>query len=167
MNQVETIAAKLPPLVDAYIKQAVETSELYDKSPDQAGLDKAYSELTGRSVNRDILVKVLTEQAENSSFSNEETSKQIDLLLNNDVATVTTGHQLCIYGGPMFFFYKILSVISLSQQLNAQGKKVVPLFWMASEDHDFEEINHIYTRAKSYNGLVLKKVPLGEWLLMT
>ncbi len=165
MNQVETIAAKLPPLVDAYIKQETETSELYDKSPDQTGLDKACSELTNRSVNRNILVKVLIEQAKNSSFSNEQTLKQIDLLLNNDVATVTTGHQLCIYGGPMFFFYKILSVISLSQKLNAQGKKVVPVFWMASEDHDFEEINHIYTQGKKLQWTSTHKGPVGRMAL--
>ncbi len=70
--------------------------------------------------------------------------ENIRLLTNPDTFTVTTGHQLCLFGGPLFFTYKILSVIRLAETLSAQmpGKKVVPVFWMATEDHDFEEIRH-------------------------
>ena len=56
--------------------------------------------------------------------------------------TVTTGHQLSLFTGPLYFVIKILHVIKLSERLNARypDKKFVPVFWMATEDHDFEEI---------------------------
>ena len=47
-------------------------------------------------------------------------------------------------GGPLYFIYKIVSIINLAEQLQLKypNNKFVPIFWMASEDHDFEEINH-------------------------
>jgi bacillithiol biosynthesis cysteine-adding enzyme BshC len=68
----------------------------------------------------------------------------IDALTDENTFTVTTGHQLNLLTGPVYFIYKILHVIRLAEELEAShpGKKIVPVFWMASEDHDFEEINH-------------------------
>jgi uncharacterized protein YllA (UPF0747 family) len=59
--------------------------------------------------------------------------------------TITTGHQLNILTGPLFSIYKIAQVIVIAEDLKKRFPKYnfVPLFWMATEDHDFEEINHI------------------------
>lgn len=56
--------------------------------------------------------------------------------------TITTGHQLVLAGGPAFFHYKIWTTIRLARQVMQAGAaaSVVPVFWMASEDHDFDEI---------------------------
>ncbi|MDB4587590.1 bacillithiol biosynthesis cysteine-adding enzyme BshC [bacterium] len=56
--------------------------------------------------------------------------------------TITTGHQLVLAGGPAFFHYKIWTAIRLARQVMQAGvaDSVVPVFWMASEDHDFDEI---------------------------
>lgn len=59
---------------------------------------------------------------------------------------VTTGHQLVLMGGPAFFHYKIMSAIRWAQSLNEQGVPAVPVFWLASEDHDFEEIARVFSR---------------------
>src|SRR5882757_3820016 len=58
--------------------------------------------------------------------------------------TITTGHQLNIFAGPLYFLYKIATAIKLAQQLKAAhpDKNFVPAYWMASEDHDFAEINY-------------------------
>ncbi|MCX6187530.1 MAG: bacillithiol biosynthesis BshC, partial [Bacteroidetes bacterium] len=70
---------------------------------------------------------------------------EIDSLKGFYQYTVTTGHQLSIFTGPLYFIYKIVTAINLAKQLNEKysDKNFVPVFWMASEDHDFEEISSI------------------------
>lgn len=65
-------------------------------------------------------------------------------LADSNTYTITTGHQLNIFTGPLYFIFKIATAIKLSQQLKARfpDKNFVPVYWMASEDHDFAEINH-------------------------
>jgi len=68
----------------------------------------------------------------------------ISLLKSADTYTITTGHQLNIFAGPLYFIYKIVTAIKLSRQLKEKfpDKNFVPVYWMASEDHDFAEINY-------------------------
>ena len=81
---------------------------------------------------------------------------------------VTTGHQLQAGGGPAYFHYKILSAIRWAQRLNAEGEKAVAVFWMASEDHDFEEIQSTFGAVggdfKWEPAGVDQKGPVGELL---
>lgn len=80
----------------------------------------------------------------------EATSRNIELLKNKGTFTITTGHQLNLFSGPLYFFYKIFSVINLCEKLKTgyPGFDFVPVFWMATEDHDFEEINHFHFHNK-------------------
>lgn len=73
----------------------------------------------------------------------QRTSKNIDALKNPNTFTITTGHQLNLFTGPLYFLYKIFSVINLCEQLSKTYPEhhFVPIYWMATEDHDFEEIN--------------------------
>ncbi|MBJ04835.1 MAG: bacillithiol biosynthesis cysteine-adding enzyme BshC [Flavobacteriales bacterium] len=96
---------------------------------------------------RSILVSVLKEQYDNTSFE-VETKKVYNNIIkisDKNTYTITTGHQLNVLLSPLFLIYKIITVISYSQYLNKRIKEAnfVPCFWMASEDHDFEEINKI------------------------
>ena len=79
-------------------------------------------------------------------------SKSIDALKNPKTFTITTGHQLCLNTGPIYFFYKILHCIKISVELKKKYPKYnfVPVFWMASEDHDFEEIKSFQTNNKKF-----------------
>ncbi|MGZ5283365.1 MAG: bacillithiol biosynthesis cysteine-adding enzyme BshC [Bacteroidia bacterium] len=81
---------------------------------------------------------------------NKLVTDNISALLQENTFTVTTGHQLNIFTGPLYFIYKIVSAIKYAQQLKQQfpENNFVPVYWMASEDHDFEEINHIYLWGK-------------------
>lgn len=74
----------------------------------------------------------------------QSTLSNIDLLYEPDTFTVTTGHQLNLFTGPLYFLYKIFSTINLAEQLNKEFPKhyFVPIYWMATEDHDFDEINY-------------------------
>jgi bacillithiol biosynthesis cysteine-adding enzyme BshC len=75
----------------------------------------------------------------------QTTQKNIEALKNENSFTITTGHQLNFLTGPLYSIYKILQVIIWAEKLNKTypENKFIPTFWMASEDHDFEEINHI------------------------
>lgn len=144
MKLKETIPASIPKLIRDYLDKRSELQPFTSVAPDLNGLQAAASARTLDADKREVLTTVLLEQAIQSPHATDLTRSQIERLGRVDTFTVTTGHQLCIYGGPLFFFYKILSVVNLSQQLKGQGVEAVPVFWMASEDHDFEEINHIH-----------------------
>lgn len=90
---------------------------------------------------REALVKALKNQY--SFVSNKEKAlKLIETLSDENTFTVTTGHQLSLFTGPLFFVIKILQVIKQAEVLRAKhtDKSFVPVYWMATEDHDFEEI---------------------------
>ncbi len=96
------------------------------------------------NTNRDLLVSVLKEQY--VKITDQELQKtNIDLLLKKNTFTVCTGHQLCLFTGPLYFIYKIITTINLAETLKKNYPKYnfVPVYWMASEDHDFEEIQSI------------------------
>ncbi len=94
---------------------------------------------------RNILVEVLHKQYEHLA-PDDKTGAQIDALSAPNTVTITTGHQLNLFTGPLYFWYKILDVINRAAAMQKADSKhqYVPVFWMASEDHDFEEINHFF-----------------------
>jgi bacillithiol biosynthesis cysteine-adding enzyme BshC len=59
-------------------------------------------------------------------------------------AAVVTGQQVGLFGGPAYSFYKALTAIAAAEHLRRAGKAAVPIFWLASEDHDLVEVNHTY-----------------------
>jgi bacillithiol biosynthesis cysteine-adding enzyme BshC len=97
--------------------------------------------------NRHVLVSELEKQ--NAKFEISETTlNNIKLLNNSNTFTITTGHQLNLFTGPLYFIYKIVSTINLCKQLKKEypEQNFVPIYWMATEDHDFEEINHFHCK---------------------
>lgn len=95
---------------------------------------------------RTILTEALLNQYGAYNLSEEDSVyANIQQLKNSNTYTVTTGHQLNIFSGPLYFIYKIVSVINMAKKLNEAypEQHFVPVYWMATEDHDFAEINHI------------------------
>jgi bacillithiol biosynthesis cysteine-adding enzyme BshC len=76
----------------------------------------------------------------------------LDLLLKENTFTLTTGHQLNIFTGPLYFHYKIMTVINAAKILREKYPQYnfVPIYWMASEDHDAEEISNFRLFGKKY-----------------
>ncbi|MBK0383403.1 bacillithiol biosynthesis cysteine-adding enzyme BshC [Pedobacter sp. SD-b] len=99
--------------------------------------------------NRPALVEVLNHQYKNNDIS-RSVKENIDALKNDNTFTVTTGHQLNIFTGPLYFIFKIVTAINLAKDLRSAfpENNFVPVYWMATEDHDFEEINHTYLAGK-------------------
>src|SRR5690606_18695417 len=79
-------------------------------------------------------------------YTSRESLANINLLNEPNSYTITTGHQLNIFTGPLYFIFKIATAIKLSIDLKEQfpSSNFIPVYWMASEDHDFEEINHTH-----------------------
>lgn len=102
-----------------------------------------------QKASRTLLVDTLKKQYESISIS-EATMQNIDLLKEEKTFTITTGHQLNLFTGPLYFLYKIISAINLSKALKEKYSdyNFVPAYWMATEDHDFEEINFFNFKGK-------------------
>ena len=98
---------------------------------------------------RRTLVQSLEQQYEDVSTS-QLTSENIQSLNSENTFTVTTGHQLNLFTGPLYFLYKIVSTINLAKVLKDtySDYHFVPVYWMATEDHDFEEINYFNFKGK-------------------
>lgn len=94
---------------------------------------------------RNSVVKTLSAQYEGLKLT-DAVANNIQSLKSPNTFTITTGHQLCLFTGPLYSIFKIASTIALAKRINGlhPDKKIVPVFWMASEDHDLEEINHVF-----------------------
>lgn len=66
----------------------------------------------------------------------------LDLLAQPGTVAVVTGQQVGLFSGPAYTIYKALTAVKLASQLTALGIPAVPVFWLATEDHDFAEVNH-------------------------
>lgn len=99
--------------------------------------------------NREILYNALQVQYEGFSVT-KETKTQLKKLKEPITFTVVTGHQLNLFTGPLYFLYKIVSTINLTVGLKKAFPKYnfVPIYWMATEDHDFDEINYFNFKGK-------------------
>jgi len=73
-----------------------------------------------------------------------EVRRNLDLLKKEGTLTITTGHQLCLFTGPLYSIFKVLNAIRLARDLSTAERPIVPVFWMASEDHDRAEIDHAW-----------------------
>ncbi len=83
--------------------------------------------------------------------------------LSQGAGAVVTGQQVGLFGGPLFTPFKAATAISRARQATAAGKPHAAIFWLASEDHDFAEINHVTFPA----GRELRKLVYGESAVAT
>ena len=101
--------------------------------------------------NRKKLQQVLKKQYK-EVVQSRAVEQNLQKITEEHTFTITTGHQLNIFTGPLYFIYKIVTVINLCKKLKETYPEYhfVPVYWMASEDHDFEEINHFHLFGKKY-----------------
>ncbi len=87
-------------------------------------------------------VAAVLERQNESYASSSRTLANIGRL-RNGAAAVLTGQQVGLFGGPMFAIYKALSAVKLAEEATAAGVEAVPVFWLATYDHDLAEVNHV------------------------
>jgi bacillithiol synthase len=124
---------------------------------EQINLKKSFSQS-----DRQVLVEVLKDQYQAiGEVSN------IATLANEKTFTVTTGHQLNLFTGPLYVIYKLVSTINLARKLQETYPEFhfVPVYWMATEDHDWDEINHFHWYGKKYQWDTDQKGAVGRFTL--
>jgi uncharacterized protein YllA (UPF0747 family) len=146
-----------------YLAEKPELKAFYNNGPLLANFKDQISEKKGfSSENRAILQTVLTEQ-----YAEIEAEMPAVDLRDENTFTVTTGHQLNIYTGPLYVIYKLVSTINLARALQKAypTQRFVPIYWMATEDHDFEEINHFFAFGTKYEWNTSQKGAVGRFNL--
>ncbi|GEM55752.1 bacillithiol biosynthesis cysteine-adding enzyme BshC [Flavobacterium branchiophilum NBRC 15030 = ATCC 35035] len=144
------------PIIVDYLNQNNAMAHLYNRFPNIENFQSQINEKKAsfdnlQLKNRSILVDVLNNQYQNINVS-ATTSHNISQLLYENTFTITTGHQLNLFTGPLYFLYKIITTINLCKTLKQQfpQQHFVPVYWMATEDHDFEEINFFNFKGKKF-----------------
>ena len=153
MPKITIPLAQVPDLksiVKDYIVENQNLKPFYEFSFDATSYEKliqAHPNFSDQK--RKTLYEVLREQYKNTP---DYPVSNLEKLKLDHTFTITTGHQLNLCTGPLFSIYKILKTIKLAQALeNLHAKyNFVPVFWMLTEDHDLEEINHFYLFGKKY-----------------
>ena len=132
-------------IVYQYINNSKKISEILPNHfLNEENYEKQAQYLLEKKYSRKRLCEVLEEQnrlfnADDSTFLN------IEKLHKEGTFVVIAGQQVGLFSGPLYTIHKILSVIKLANELSDKLKQnVVPVFWMATDDHDYQEINHIY-----------------------
>ncbi|NQY68806.1 MAG: bacillithiol biosynthesis cysteine-adding enzyme BshC [Flavobacteriales bacterium] len=136
-------------LIIDYIEGNSELDKLISHRPNVSSFKKAIEERASIDINRTVLHEALLGQHQGVDISSS-TKTNIDIITDSNTFTITTGHQLCLFTGPLYFIYKIVSALNTVKKLKEEypDNNFVPVFWMASEDHDFEEISvaNIYNK---------------------
>jgi bacillithiol biosynthesis cysteine-adding enzyme BshC len=152
-------------LIKDYLDQKSNLDGLYNRFPTLENFETQITEKTANynHDNRKLLVRVLQKQYQNFSVS-KATQNNIVALGQSNTFTITTGHQLNLFSGPLYFLYKIISTINLSSELKARYPQsdFVPVYWMATEDHDFEEINYFNFNGKKFRWNKDSAGPVGR-----
>lgn len=141
-------------LVD-YVERHDKVARYYNGPPFSAQTyDNLRRQLQDVQIDRETLVGVLLKQ--NKAFgAGQDTLQNIQRLRRPETLAVVTGQQVGLLSGPAFTLYKALTAVRLSQSLNERGMKTVTVFWLASEDHDLEEVAQTYALNDEYEAVHL------------
>ena len=152
-------------LMQDYLDQKSDLKQLYNHFPTLENFEKQITEKQANfdNANRIPLVETLKKQYQNIEVS-DATKQNIELLSHQCTFTITTGHQLNLFSGPLYFLYKIISTINLTKELKSKypSHNFVPIYWMATEDHDFEEINYFNFKGKKFRWNKESTGPVGR-----
>jgi len=149
-----------------YIDNSQNIRNLYNNRPNFEGFKNQIisKKASFKIENRLVLKNILKKQYANINIS-KDLEETIDLIENINTFTVTTGHQLSLFTGPLYFLYKIISTINLSEELKLKYPdfNFIPIYWMASEDHDFEEIRSFNFNTKNITWNSDQKGEVGKF----
>lgn len=158
-QQIESI----PQLIKDFLDHTIEGFEGDTFSPEHISHRIRLKQESFTQTGRNTLANEITEQLSGLSLSSLQ-KENIERLKLPNTFTITTGHQLNLFSGPAFFVYKILQTVKTCSYLkeNFPDFNFVPVYWMASEDHDFAEINHFRTEAGHYEINEKSGGPVGK-----
>ena len=134
-------------LFSAFLEGFDSVSSYYAHPPTVRGVVDAVREVRLDPETRRGVVEVLREQ--NARFGTGSATKtNLDRLAAGALAIVT-GQQVGLFSGPLYSFYKAVSAIRIADEITRRGVDAVPIFWLATEDHDLAEVNQAFWRTRS------------------
>lgn len=149
-----------------YIQQTDSLKPFYSRFPTPENFSDQIKEKSQAFslTQRDILCNALHQQYKGVAIS-EAVKDNLALLKNPNTFTVTTGHQLNVFTGPLYFVFKIVTVINTCKVLKKRypAYNFVPVYWMASEDHDYEEIKSLRVQGKKYTWTTQQAGAVGRF----
>jgi bacillithiol biosynthesis cysteine-adding enzyme BshC len=150
-----------------YLSEDDRLRPFYDDFPNAQGFKNQIAKRhnSKHEIDRAGLVDELRRQHAGLTLS-QAVESSLNNLSNPESVTVTTGHQLNLFTGPLYFVYKIYSAVKLAADLTLEfGIPVVPIYWMASEDHDFEEVQSAFVKGKSVVWSSAQKGAVGRFTI--
>lgn len=158
-NDIESI----PQLIKDFLNHRIEGFEENTFSLDNFRKQIHLKQESFAPQQREVLLNTVQRQLSDFVLSSRQKENIVHLKEPNTF-TITTGHQLNLFSGPVFFIYKILQTIKTCTYLkeNFPDFNFVPVYWMASEDHDFAEINHFKTENGYYEMNAKSGGPVGR-----
>jgi bacillithiol synthase len=168
--------AKIPHttrLFTDFLAYSPEVRAFYPRSPHyREWMNAEASTLKYDSARRERISGILERQNKSLNAS-PQTVANLERF-RGGAATIVTGQQVGLFGGPMFSVYKALSAVKLAEEATAAGIEAVPIFWLATYDHDLAEVNHVSmpgpdglrrtltTSSHSIEGAPVSEVRLGD-----
>ncbi len=149
-------------LFSSFLDDFSQVSKYYAHPPTAAGIDAAAREVRLDDGVRKAVVEVLREQNARFAAADEidaPTARNLDRLAAGAVAIVT-GQQVGLFSGPAYTFYKAISAARVAEETTRRGIDAVPIFWLATEDHDLAEVNH--STWVTRNGLARYDLPAHD-----
>jgi len=129
-----------PKLFLAYLEKFETVKAFYAHPPTMRAVAEASRKLDYPAGRRAEVARILAKQNAELGAS-PEAQANLERLANGAVAVVS-GQQVGLFGGPSYAAYKALTAIQIAEELTREGLDAVPVFWMATEDHDLEEVRH-------------------------
>ncbi|HXH19103.1 MAG TPA: bacillithiol biosynthesis cysteine-adding enzyme BshC [Chitinophagales bacterium] len=134
-----------PKLIRDYLSASVQLKSLYKYPFDFSAFRQVINDKRIALESRHVLAGVLNEQYAGIKTTSA-VRRNIEKLKDTNTFTITTAHQPVLFTGPLYVVYKIISAINVAERLCSEypDRHFVPVYCMGAEDHDFEEINHVW-----------------------
>ena len=129
-------------LFNDFLKYSPSVQPFYPRSPGFTEWMKEEASKVSYDPTRRARVAAILDRQNKSWGASPQTLANLDRLRKGAFAVVT-GQQVGLFGGPMFAIYKALSAVKLAEEATAAGVDAVPVFWLATYDHDLAEVNHV------------------------
>jgi bacillithiol biosynthesis cysteine-adding enzyme BshC len=138
-----------------FVEHFSQVKQWYGHTPDEPGVIASAREARLDPAVRAEVVAILREQ--NTALGSDGSVTQSLERLAKGAVAVVTGQQVGLFSGPCYSYYKALAAIAWARRLTSQGIDAVPVFWLATEDHDIAEINHTWWQTR--DGITQFEIP--------
>ncbi|HEX6988268.1 MAG TPA: bacillithiol biosynthesis cysteine-adding enzyme BshC, partial [Bacillota bacterium] len=145
-QSLDDAAALLPPLLRDLYRRFDDVAPFFEYNPfDPASFQRRAAWLDARDGSHRAAVAEALVEANRGYGADEAAQRNAAALADPGTLAVVTGQQAGLFGGPLHTLYKAVTAIRLAGELSQRlERRVVPVFWMASEDHDYDEVRRAY-----------------------